>query len=82
MNSRENKPQPAADSLDRLFTITCRKCQKTSPVEEWQRTALYGKLPFDTYQCLACRHAFRRQARRDRKDWEPYYECVPIASFL
>ena len=49
---------PAQRSTDPA--IVCGRCGKSSPIEEWQRTAILGPLPPHEFQCPACRYAFKR----------------------
>ena len=52
--------------LDRLFTITCAKCQKTAPALEWRERPLQGELPENEYQCPHCGESFRREKNPDQ----------------
>lgn len=62
-DTSESAASPAlvACSLDSLFTITCGRCNKTSPALQWSERPISGELPAGEFQCPECDFAFRRQ---------------------
>ena len=46
--------------MNELYTITCGKCGKTAPIDNWTNRPLSGELPAGTFQCPHCQWAFRR----------------------
>ena len=44
-----------------MFAMRCNPCGHTAPMDDFCKTPIGGDLPHGTYQCPACRVAFRRE---------------------
>jgi transposase len=70
-----------------MMKITCGDCGHVADINDWTRTAVYGDLPRNHYQCPNCGTAFERKVGAGKwLAWGAYVpgevELVPVAPLM